>query len=174
MVNALGGISAIAISHPHYYTSMVEWSRAFSDAPIHLNAADRQWVMRPDKAIAFWGGETLPIGENLTLIHCGGHFAGGTVLPWQGGAGGYQGLRLKLQATLASARILIQIDIGFGDAVNPGPDEVIYPTLLDMPAPMTLCVFHAVRNAIRHHLLIRRGLKRKIAGSDWNDGQAHD
>jgi hypothetical protein len=34
LVKALGGISAIAISHPHYYTSMVEWSRAFGDVPI--------------------------------------------------------------------------------------------------------------------------------------------
>lgn len=43
MVKALGGISAIAISHPHYYTSMVEWSRAFGGVPIFLHAADRQW-----------------------------------------------------------------------------------------------------------------------------------
>src|SRR5438046_4378801 len=34
MVKPLGGISAIAISHPHYYASMVEWSRAFGDVPI--------------------------------------------------------------------------------------------------------------------------------------------
>ena len=34
MVKAFGGISAIAISHPHYYASMVEWSRAFGDVPI--------------------------------------------------------------------------------------------------------------------------------------------
>ena len=47
----------------------------------------------------------------------------------------YQGLRLKLTAMLASARIPIQIDIGFGDAIHPGPDEITYPTLLDMPAP---------------------------------------
>jgi hypothetical protein len=49
LVNALGGIKAIAISHPHFYTSMVEWSRAFGDAPIHLHAADRGWIMRPDR-----------------------------------------------------------------------------------------------------------------------------
>lgn len=47
----------------------------------------------------------------------------------------YQGVRAKLQATLASARIPIQIDIGFGDAINPEPSEVTYPTLLDLPAP---------------------------------------
>ena len=43
---ALGGISAIAISHPHYYSSMVEWSRAFGGVPIYLHADDHQWVMR--------------------------------------------------------------------------------------------------------------------------------
>ncbi len=81
----LGGISAIAISHPHYYSSMVEWSRAFGGIPIYLHAADRQWVMRPDKAIVFWEGETKGLGDGLTLIRCGGHFEGGTVLHWQGG-----------------------------------------------------------------------------------------
>jgi predicted nucleotidyltransferase component of viral defense system len=47
----------------------------------------------------------------------------------------YQGLRLKLTAMLASARIPIQIDIGFGDAIHPGPDDITYPTLLGLPAP---------------------------------------
>lgn len=87
-IKAMGGISAIAISHPHYYSTMVEWSRALGDVPIYLHAADRQWVMRPDKAIAFWDGETKTLDDGLTLIHCGGHFEGGTVLHWTGGAGG--------------------------------------------------------------------------------------
>ena len=86
-VNALGGIAAIAISHPHYYSSMVEWSRAF-DAPVYLHAADRQWVMRPDANIHYWEGETHPLPGGLTLIRCGGHFAGGTVLHWPAGAEG--------------------------------------------------------------------------------------
>ncbi len=87
-LRAMGGISAIAISHPHYYSSMVEWSRAFGDVPIYLHADDRQWVMRPDKAIVFWEGETRTLADGLTLIRCGGHFEGGTVLHWAGGAGG--------------------------------------------------------------------------------------
>lgn len=86
MVRALGGISAIAISHPHYYTSMVEWSRAFGDAPIYLHAADREWVMRPDPAIEYWDGETKSLEQGLTLIRCGGHFDGGTVAHWPAGA----------------------------------------------------------------------------------------
>lgn len=51
-VNQLGGISAIVISHPHFYSSMIEWSRAF-DAPIYIHADDRAWVMRPDPVINF-------------------------------------------------------------------------------------------------------------------------
>src|SRR5438128_1897641 len=86
-IKAMGGISAIAISHPHYYSSMVEWSRAFGGVPIYVHAADRQWVMRPDKAIVSWDGETGTLAEGLTLIRCGGHFEGGTVLHLQGGAG---------------------------------------------------------------------------------------
>jgi glyoxylase-like metal-dependent hydrolase (beta-lactamase superfamily II) len=87
-LKALGGISAIAISHPHYYSSMVEWSRAFGGVPIYLHAADRQWVMRPDQAIVFWEGETRTLAEGLTLLRCGGHFDGGSVLHWAGGAAG--------------------------------------------------------------------------------------
>jgi hypothetical protein len=91
-LKAMGGISAIAISHPHYYSSMVEWSRAFGDVPIYLHAADRQWVMRPDNAIVFWEGETRTVGDGLTLVRCGGHFDGGTVLHWAGGDGGRSAL----------------------------------------------------------------------------------
>jgi predicted nucleotidyltransferase component of viral defense system len=47
----------------------------------------------------------------------------------------YEGVRVTLLATLAKARIAIQVDIGFGDAITPPPVETDYPTLLDMPAP---------------------------------------
>jgi len=87
-VQALGGVSAIAISHPHYYSSMIEWSRALGNIPVYLHAADGEWVMRPHPAIVFWHGETHPLAPGLTLIRCGGHFPGGTVLHWSGGAGG--------------------------------------------------------------------------------------
>jgi hypothetical protein len=87
MVDGIGGISAIAISHPHYYTGMAEWSRAF-DCPIHLHAADRRWVTRADPRIEFWEGNLKVLGNSLTLIRCGGHFEGGSVLHWPDGANG--------------------------------------------------------------------------------------
>ena len=84
-IKGLGGIKAIAISHPHFYTTMVEWAHAF-DCPIHLHAADKAWIMRPDPAIKLWDGETHKLWDGVTLIRCGGHFEGGTVLHWAGGA----------------------------------------------------------------------------------------
>jgi hypothetical protein len=88
LINGLGGLSAIAISHPHFYTTMVEWSSAFGTVPIYLHAADRQWIMRPDAAVHLWEGDTFALLEGITLIHCGGHFPGGSVLHWAHGAGG--------------------------------------------------------------------------------------
>ena len=50
--------------------------------------------------------------------------------------GAYGGARIDLRATLDGARLTLQIDIGFGDAVTPAPETVTYPTLLaDVPAP---------------------------------------
>jgi hypothetical protein len=86
-VQDLGGIAAIAISHPHYYSSMIEWAERFH-APVYLHEADHQWVMRLDKRITFWSGETLPLLDGVTLVRLGGHFAGGTVLHWPRGAEG--------------------------------------------------------------------------------------
>ncbi len=131
MIKGLGGLAAIAISHPHYYSSMVEWSRAFGGVPIYLHVADRPWVMRPDPAIVFWGGETKGIGEGLTLVRCGGHFDGGTVLHWAGGAGG--------QGALLS-----------GDILQVVPDRkhvsfmYSYPNYIPLPAPAIERIVRAV------------------------------
>ncbi len=120
IVQALGRIAAIAISHPHFYASMVEWSHAFGRAPIYLHAADEKWVMRPDPVMTFWEGETRPLAPGVTLLRCGGHFAGGTVLHWADGAG-------SKGALLA------------GDIVRVGPDGKVsfmrsYPDLIPLDA----------------------------------------
>ncbi len=47
----------------------------------------------------------------------------------------YPGKRIKLPAHLGNARLNLQIDVGFGDAVTPEPSEIDYPALLDLPAP---------------------------------------
>jgi predicted nucleotidyltransferase component of viral defense system len=48
----------------------------------------------------------------------------------------YEGVRVQFDATLAKARIPMQLDIGFGDVITPGPTEIEYPTLLNFPAPV--------------------------------------
>jgi hypothetical protein len=121
IVRALGAPQAIAISHPHYYATMVEWSRALGDVPVYLHAADRRWVMRPDPCIRFWEGDTLQLAPGMTLVRCGGHFAGGTVLHWEDGAEGRGALMT-------------------GDVIQVAPDRTTvsfmrsYPNMLPLPA----------------------------------------
>ena len=84
-VQARGEVRAVAISHQHYYSGMVEWSRALgrlqgADVPILLHEADREWVQRPDPAVVLWSGDVRELWGGLTLLRLGGHFAGGTVL----------------------------------------------------------------------------------------------
>ena len=87
LVRGLGGLKAIAISHPHYYTTCQDWAAAFK-CPVHLHAADREWLMRPDPAVHFWEGESLTLKEGVTLVRLGGHYPGGTVLHWTAGSDG--------------------------------------------------------------------------------------
>lgn len=78
-VHALGRITAIAISHPHYYATMVEWARTF-DVPVYLHESDQEWIGRPDDRLRLWRGDTHQLAAALTLINLGMHFAGGTVM----------------------------------------------------------------------------------------------
>ena len=93
-IQEMGGLFAVAISHPHFYSTMVEWSHAFGGIPIFLHSADSRWVMRPDPSIKYWSGNTLSLADGLTLIRVGGHFEGSTVLHWASGASG-QGVLLS-------------------------------------------------------------------------------
>ena len=103
LIKALGGLKAIAISHPHFYTTMGEWARAF-DAPVYLNAADRAWIMRPHPGVTFWDEATFNLLPGLTLIRCGGHFAGGSALHWAAGADGRGVLLTSDMATVNTDR----------------------------------------------------------------------
>lgn len=51
----------------------------------------------------------------------------------------YEGIRIRFLGTLGSARINMQIDIGFGDIVYPEPERLDLPTMLNSPAPRLLC-----------------------------------
>lgn len=48
----------------------------------------------------------------------------------------YQGIRLRIECRLENARLTLQVDIGFGDAITPEPLSTTYPGLLEFPAPV--------------------------------------
>ncbi len=79
------GVDMIVISHPHFYSAMVEWSEALVGIPILLHEADQAWVQRPSPQIRFWSGDVHSLSDTVTLIRCGGHFPGSTALHWKNG-----------------------------------------------------------------------------------------
>lgn len=130
IIRGLGVLRGIAVSHPHFYSAMTEWSRAFGDVPVYLHAADREWVINPSDAIEFWEGAQKELAPGVTLVHCGGHFEGATVLHWANGAAG-RGALLT------------------GDILRVGPDGFVsfmrsFPNLIPLPATSV----HGIANAL--------------------------
>ena len=82
-VRSLGGLKAIAVSHPHFYGAVADWSEAFGGVPVYLHGDDRQWITRPHPAIVAWSGESHRISDDIALVRTGGHFAGGTIMHWR-------------------------------------------------------------------------------------------
>jgi glyoxylase-like metal-dependent hydrolase (beta-lactamase superfamily II) len=158
IVRALGGLSGIAISHPHYYASMMEWSAAFDDAPVYLHAGDREWVMRPGAAIQFWEGERKEIAPRVTLIRCGGHFAGATVLHWAEGSGG--------GGALLSGDVVAVMPDGFVSFMYSYPNAIPVPAraIQQIADALEPFAFDAIYGAFWDRL-IRRGGKTVVADS---------
>lgn len=117
-VAAQGPVIGIAASHPHMFGAQVEWSRRLGDVPVYVNAADAEWVRRPDPVIQQWSG-TLSLTDALTLVQVGGHFPGNAVAHWRDGADG-RGVLLT------------------GDTIFPNPDRASvgfmrsYPNLIPL------------------------------------------
>lgn len=130
-IQEVGGIDFICFSHPHFYDSNVEYSRAFGGARIIIPEADREHVMRPDPAIEYWDGKLLELVQGVTLIQCGGHFDGSAVLHWADGAGGAGALFV-------------------GDSITVVPDRrfvsfmTSYPNLIPMSATKVQRILEAV------------------------------
>lgn len=70
----------------------------------------------------------------------------------------YGGVRIRTQATIAGARVPIQVDVGFGDAITPGPIEIDYPALLDAPTPRVRAYPIETVVAEKFHALATRGI----------------
>ncbi len=84
-LKAKGGVTAIAISHPHFYGAMASWSEALGGVPVYLHAADQEWVQHCPGNVRFWEGERLTLADNLELVRLPGHFDGSAGLWWKDG-----------------------------------------------------------------------------------------
>ena len=71
---------------------------------------------------------------------------------------GYQGVRVRIQGNLGNARISLQVDIGFGDVIVPGPRKVTYPVLLDFPPPELNGYSMESTIAEKFHAMVQRGV----------------
>jgi glyoxylase-like metal-dependent hydrolase (beta-lactamase superfamily II) len=88
VLTELGGVAAVAMSHPHFYGACVEWSERFGGAPIYIHEDDAAWAQRPSDAYRFWPGDEVEPVPGLRLLRLGGHFPGSSVVLWPDGAGG--------------------------------------------------------------------------------------
>jgi glyoxylase-like metal-dependent hydrolase (beta-lactamase superfamily II) len=133
-VEAQGGLAAIALSHPHFYATMHEWSRAFGDVPIYVHEADREWVPRPDN-VEFWAGDAREILPGRTLVNAGVHFAGGTVLHWRDGAGGRGALCTGDIVMVVMDRRYVSFMYSYPNLIPERPDTVRRAAALLEPLP---------------------------------------
>ncbi|OCF45103.1 hydrolase [Kwoniella heveanensis CBS 569] len=78
-------LKGIAISHPHFFSTSLTWSRALN-VPLYLNEDDKEWYqrlgdIRESDPVIWWIGER-ELGRGVKVIQCGGHFPGSSVLYW--------------------------------------------------------------------------------------------
>jgi glyoxylase-like metal-dependent hydrolase (beta-lactamase superfamily II) len=82
-IKSRGGLAAMAISHPHFYSTHLEWAREFQ-CPVYLAYEDQEWLNREDteNRRIFFKGEVQNILPGVNMVKVGGHFPGSSVLHW--------------------------------------------------------------------------------------------
>lgn len=86
-IRALGGLKAVVISHPHYYTTHLLWARTFN-CPVYISTEDRQWLAQTSSSHQIFLKETEVetelkidhVGTGLMMLKLGGHFPGSLVV----------------------------------------------------------------------------------------------
>ena len=87
-IKSKGGLKAVVISHPHFYTTYVVWAKVF-ECPIYTSAEDEVWFCRrlrePEILRLVTGdiGASTEVVKGLTAVKLGGHFPGSLVLHWE-------------------------------------------------------------------------------------------
>ncbi|KAJ3498327.1 hypothetical protein NLG97_g1209 [Lecanicillium saksenae] len=82
-IKSKGGLKAIAISHPHFYSTHLEWAHEFN-CPVYLAEEDQEWINRDDTKghRRFVSGLTEEILPGVNIVKLGGHFPGSSALHW--------------------------------------------------------------------------------------------
>ncbi|KAL3464073.1 beta-lactamase-like protein [Aspergillus heterothallicus] len=155
-IKELGGIDAIVISHPHYYTAHLVWAQIF-DCPIYLSAEDEEWaVVRGERQVFFKGGELCFSGigswgsgvvgsekkegqAELVVIKTGGHFPGSTVLWWK-----------KLRTLLIADSIAVVPSARYWVDRSPGTASFTFMWSYPNMIPLSADDVHVIWKAIRH------------------------
>ena len=69
----------------------------------------------------------------------------------------YGGVRIVFEAKLGAARVRMQVDVGFGNAIEPQPTDTVFPVLLDAPAPRIRAYPHEAVVAEKLHAMVLLG-----------------
>ena len=155
IVEALGGLVAVAISHPHFHSAMVRWGRAF-DCPVLVHARDREWVPEADPSIALWDGDSHEVVPGVDLHRLGGHFPGSAVLHWR-----------ERKALFAGDTVLITSDRRHVTFQWSYPNDVplAADTVRSMAARLALLDFDALYSPFEARGEITGGAKEAVARS---------
>lgn len=165
-IEELGGIAAIASSHPHLTGSSIQYSHRFGHAPVYVAAADKDWIRRPDPVIKLWEDRTelLP---GLTMYQCGGHFAGSSVVHWAAG-------QLGAGVLIAGDTIAVGGDRKSANAMRSYVNNIPLPVttierILDIVKPLEFSRMYSAFGELESdaHEIVERTLRRYIA---WVSG----
>jgi hypothetical protein len=77
-IKSKGGLKAIAISHPHYYSSMNDWADIFN-CPIYIHKNDEEFIYTKGEHIQLWSGDEKELWNNMKIKLIGGHFPGSSI-----------------------------------------------------------------------------------------------
>lgn len=78
-IESKGGLTAIAFSHPHYYSNMNDWADVF-DCPVYIHENDAPYIIQKSPNIQLWQGEESVLWDGIKIMLIGGHFEGSSNL----------------------------------------------------------------------------------------------
>ncbi|KAL4803613.1 beta-lactamase-like protein [Aspergillus unguis] len=154
-IKRLGGIQAIVISHPHYYTTHLVWAEIFG-CPVYLSAEDEEWVVLRDSHGGFSGNRQVLFTEkeltfgpemsgsgasegDLVAIKTGGHFPGSTVLWWR-----------SLKTLLIADTIAVVPSARYWVGRPAGTASFTFMWSYPNMIPLTADDVHEIWNAVKH------------------------